>query len=522
MARMNRGNIVPPKKNNSGNAGKAKTPPAPYTKKGSGKPSGNALGGKGLLGLGTGSPKPTGQPIGGNKVSPLGSSWEHYLRTPSKGEKELKMKRAELDNPMLRSLNRKFTNQPGMFEGVRMSDMDKFLGTWMAQWGYNKNDEIKALSVAGLPGGANLTNRIYAQGGDGYHDPVPGLSYDQLMKIKNRLPSEYTVSLNWYDREYYQEIAEAHKLWLNNLFVSAAERANIQQYSGLSNDAAAAFMLSMVRLETDNWDTTTDTILGTFDRPRITSNLQFSLADIASHLPVIEGIQHFLDVQKGLSDRVSGVSFGVPNIYMGQFIEAWNFHLDTNAVNIESLGTERGILSHFPRDINEDPFFAMRGLNLILNWAGVRQRIVDAGDKDSPAIRVNEENENFDIGHSPNGEVSAFSLAVTRYTDAVDAAGFKGIATSDRFSAMLAAVEGTPEAAAQLGLTVGRGSQYDINLGIDFIPYTDQQVKEIVDQLRSVGSASDQPRGLSDVEIQNKYPILWQTYQECKDAGNCT
>jgi hypothetical protein len=132
------------------------------------------------------------------------------------------------------------------------------------------------------------------------------------------------------------------------------------------------------------------------------------------------------------------------------------YGVDMSQLNLGAFATDNGELA-----INQDPFFAMRGLALIMNWAGARQRIGSgAGNQDVPAIDAG----NF--GERNRTEpISAFSLVVTRYSDSVipddDPNAWSALRQSSELVKMIQAVEGTVSAAEQLGYTVG-GEESDI------------------------------------------------------------
>ncbi|MDX2136924.1 MAG: hypothetical protein SF123_02425 [Chloroflexota bacterium] len=245
----------------------------------------------------------------------------------------------------------------------------------------------------------------------------------------------------------------------------------------------------MTRLETDNWDPSLDLIGNPL--ASVTQRGQQLTGSIASQTYPFQWIFEQAEILAyGRSPRVAGAALGVPNIYIPQVDEAWSFHGDYELLNLESLRTERGILSYFPRDVNEDPFFAMRAFGLVLNWIGARQQInIGAGATDRPAIHSG----TTDLASQftrPASDISAFSLAVTRYTDAVDAVPFADIFSSDRFGMMISAVEGIDDAAHQLGV--------DVVIGEDFVPYTPRQARDIVETLKGLDPNDDRRIMLCD------------------------
>lgn len=333
---------------------------------------------------------------------------------------------------------------------------------------------------------------------------------EELTVILSSLPAEYqnmiseptlVVTLADYESRR-EEILEARQAFLTDLFLGSAMEANIPELSGMSDEAMAAFMLSLTRLETETWSPEHDVI----GNPSVLLDQrgQQFFASIASQMHLIQSIFEQREIRlDGSARRVAGTSLGVPNIYMGQLDEAWEFHRHHELLDLDALRTERGILSYFPRDVNEDPFFAMRAFGLILNWIGARQRIGQgAGDKDFPAVDLDTADLESKFTR-PSNEITAFSLALTRFTDAIDAAELIDLAESDRFRTMIEAVEGIDEAARQLGV--------EVVVGEDYLPISLTQAEEIVDALLKNPKATSDNKRVFCESI-----MLQQAYEQAK------
>jgi len=105
------------------------------------------------------------------------------LHNQSRAEREFRMRRAELDNPRLRSLNRKLTHQPRMFEGLHPKDADKFLDVWDPNWGKQKKNDDEALKMYI----ANRNWRFYQ--GDPTGTPFPPFAFATNTPYSTSTPS---------------------------------------------------------------------------------------------------------------------------------------------------------------------------------------------------------------------------------------------------------------------------------------------------------------------------------------------
>jgi hypothetical protein len=148
-----------------------------------------------------------------------------------------------------------------------------------------------------------------------------------------------------------------------------------------------------------------------------------------------------------------------------------------------------------------------------MNWVGARQQLKKGGGSENfPAITPMA----FAGQKRPIEEISAFSLALTRYTDAVDAAVFSDpktfnsdLSNSDELWKWVDAVEGTDEAARMLGYSFGSENS-DIVIGVNFTPYTNNQAEALVKVLRERAITDERFRQAfcSATMLQKQYQAL--------------
>lgn len=308
--------------------------------------------------------------------------------------------------------------------------------------------------------------------------------------------------------EMRSQILEARQRYLNALFIQTAAETNLSELTNMSDQAMAAFMLSQTRLEPGNWDGNTD-IIGygsnhPYPQPIFVAGAQAAhfLATVSARFPFLRDVYRAIDTN---TTRLDGSSLGIPNIFPQMYFEALEFanrlvqNPDSYSADIGHFNLEVFSVDNVELAINHDPTFAMRGLALIMNWAGARQMINrGAGNTDIPAIREG----NFGI-ITRDAPVSAFSLAHTRYSDSVSGVGWSQVASSTEFIKMIEAVEGTYDAASRLGFSMGEGES-DIVLGRDFTPYTQEEAREIVHAL--VCS--------ENLAVLDRSPLLQHTYEQ--------
>lgn len=393
----------------------------------------------------------------------------------------------QIADPLLRTFTHKVISQPDIVLGVldTSKSLDTGLNTILGLWRdgeQNSQSYQKALD--------RLLHISQAQ-----EEPIGGSEETEeiLRQIWNALPGNYRPDTMLYwtretNHRFIQETVQARDMYLRDLFVGTSESINLPLLTNMSDLAMAAFMFSQARGE--NWNLSTN-----MPRPD-PGNVLGGLGSIVYTNPLAYGIETLIERRANphKTQRTAATSLGVANIYMGQLFEAVIFQsgLQTTLGAYVEPANSRLTFDYFDRltwsyaQIEDDPFEGIRSLNYIMNWAGARQQVnIGAGSRDFPAVTP----ETFSGEKRSVEEVSAFSLAITRYTDSVDAEVFSSTAIFNReltdspeLMKVVNSVEGTDDAARMLGYSFGDTGS-DIVIGTDFIPYTNDQTLALVDAL---------------------------------------
>lgn len=335
----------------------------------------------------------------------------------------------------------------------------------------------------------------------------------QLRQILQLVPLEYRdIAIRYWaeygvpgniisDELFLQGIVRAHNTYLTDLFVNTARSINLQQLTNMSDHAMAVFLLSQTSQEV--WDRDLNVVPYVEQREYIAAN------------PIWQFLQGSIEQGRGIPWRIAGTSFGASNVYVRQLIEALDFMTNVqsspNAYSIDPAQINTDLVQIYPLNYTSlvgNEFQSVAALAYIMNWAGARGMIGEgSGDTDIPAINP----DNFGRQTTSVQEISAFSLGIVRYQDAV-LTGFeahRAVSQTGDFWKLISVIEDMPNQSSVLGYSMGYDSNNDIVIGTDFIPYNSTEARAIVEAIRSVESVNAFAR-----QTLCRSELLQQSYRE--------
>lgn len=266
-------------------------------------------------------------------------------------------------------------------------------------------------------------------------------------------------------------------------FVDPAAELNLEDFTNLSDEAFAALLYSRV-INEGRWEQ---------NAFNLNPNWEF-LSDLAGTLiPGYRGFNEWWD--RNRPPRLQGISWGLPNFFEGQAMAAAEW--------LRSLPDSYGV-SSVPTYIDfssmlEHPGEGIEWYARIVSWGAWRNwtNVPDvAGSEPYDLNKVNMLlNSRQYTPRRPN-EQSAFGIQATINTDAVPIVGGVPADTGELVGKTLHEIENLQAYGRELG--------FDLRPGIDFIPYTAEEAKWLVEVV--------QIANLDD------FPLLKATYCGLPDA----